>query len=139
MQTLIEQLNKMALFHSEGEVIDLPAIERVIDDFGLNFVATDKNDFGEEACRIFEAADGTLINCWIYSPNRDGLGFDDQVAWFVEDLITQAQAAEIAGVSISAIGEAIKKNRLRGYKNPSGKYQRQAATLVSEADVRKLW
>lgn len=138
MQTLIDQLNKMALHHSEGEVIDLPAIRRVIDDFGLEFVATDANEFGEEACRIFETADGTLINCWVYSPNRDGLGFDDQVNWFVGDLITQAAAADIAGVSISAVGEAVKKGRLRGYKNPNGK-RRQAGILVSEAEVRGRW
>ena len=138
MKTLIEQLNKMALFHSEGEAVDLPAIRRVVDDFGLKFVATDDDGF-EEQCHIYEAADGALVNCWISSPNRDGLGFDDQVAWFIEDLITQAQAAEIADVSTQAVNNAIASRRLRGYKNPSAKYQRQAATLVSEADVRKLW
>ena len=58
------------------------------------------------------------------------------------DLITQAAASEIAGVSISAIGEAIKKGKLHGYKNPAlaeAKPGRPGAILVSEIEVHKLW
>lgn len=58
--------------------------------------------------------------------------------WVQQDeLITQAEAAEIKGVSIAAIGEAIKKGKLRGYKNPDAP-ERQGRTLVSRKDVEKM-
>lgn len=136
MQTLIAQLNKMALYHSEGEVIDLPAIRRAVNDFGLEFVATDDDGF-EEQCHIYRAADGTLINCWIANPNRDGLGFDDQVIWFVDDLITQAEAAQLRGVTTQAIHQAIKDGRLRSYIN-SDAPKHQGRTLISRKDVEAM-
>lgn len=54
------------------------------------------------------------------------------------DLITQAQAAEISGKSVSAIGEAIAKGRLKAFQNPDAPL-RQGRRLVSEAAVRELW
>lgn len=59
-------------------------------------------------------------------------------AFIDDDLITQAQAAEISGKSISAIGEAIAKGKLPAYQNPDAP-QRQGRRLVSENEVRKLW
>lgn len=55
------------------------------------------------------------------------------------DLITQAAAAEIAGITIQAINQAIRDGRLNRYENPDAKYRRQGATLVSEAEIRGLW
>lgn len=56
-----------------------------------------------------------------------------------EDAITQAEAAEIAGITIQAINQAIRDGRLTKFDNPDAKYRRQGATLVSEAEVRRLW
>lgn len=133
MKTLIEQLNKMALYHSDADIITTIGIDRVIKDFGLEFVA------GDENCRIYKAADGTLINCWIEAAFEDWLGFDDQIEWFVDDLITQAEAVELGAPSIQAVNNAIRDGRLRGYNNPDAEYQRQGKTLVSRAEIQNLW
>lgn len=50
------------------------------------------------------------------------------------DLITQAAAAEIVGVSLQRIHNAIRDRRLVGYKNPEGKIK-HGAQLVSQAAV----
>jgi len=137
MKTLIAQLNYVAKERAEGDT-PLSRLENASEIFGLKFVAEDDD------CRIYEAVDGTLINCWIVGVETDqitdgGLGFDDQVEWFINDLITQAQAVENGAPSVQAVNNAIRDGRLRGYKNLSAKYQRQGATLVSESASRKLW
>lgn len=58
--------------------------------------------------------------------------------WVKQDqLITQAEAAKIRGVSISAIGEAIKKGNLRSFKNPDAN-ERQGRTLVSRKEIERM-
>lgn len=139
MKTLIAQLNYVARELAEGGLSPLKAINKAAADFMLTEVAE------QDSCRIYEAADGTLINCWIEGVASDqigdgGLGFDDQVTWFMDDLITQAEAAKIAGFEkVQHINNAIQTGRLRGYKNLNPKYQRQGATLVSEREVRERW
>jgi hypothetical protein len=56
-----------------------------------------------------------------------------------DDLITQAQAAERFDITIQTINQAIQVGRIKGYKNPDATASRQGATLVSEAEVKKLW
>ena len=54
------------------------------------------------------------------------------------DLITQGEYAKGSGVSIAAIGQAIRDGRLEGYKNPNAP-TRQGRTLISEAEAHRLW
>lgn len=69
---------------------------------------------------------------------RDEVLFEMAGAIIPDDLITQAQAANIANVSTQAVHNALRDHRLTGYKNPQGK-SRQGNVLVSEAEVRNLW
>ena len=145
MKTLLAQLNFVAREYQDEGMEALDALNEVANVCHLNEVV--END----QCRIYKAADGTLINAWIGGNlmsdtiDEGGLGFDDQVEWFVNDLITQAEAADImAGLTglkrlVQTIQGAIKDGRLRGYNNPDAEYQRQGATLVSENEVRELW
>lgn len=55
------------------------------------------------------------------------------------DLITQAQAAEIAGITDQAINNAIRDRRLRAYSDENAVSHRPGDRRVSEADVRRLW
>lgn len=138
MKTLIAQLNHVARELAAGGISPLKAINKAASDFMLTEIAE------QDSCRVYEAADGMLINCWIDGISSDrigdgGLGFDDQVTWFMDDLITQAEAKQIAGITTQAINQAIRDGRIRGYKNLDAKYQRQGVTLVSEREVRELW
>lgn len=54
-----------------------------------------------------------------------------------DELITQAEAAKIRGVSIQNINQAIQVGRLRSFKNPNAN-ERQGRTLVSRRDVEKM-
>lgn len=138
METLIAQLNHVAKFNQDHGDSPLDALEAAAREFMLEEIAE------EDTCRIYQATDGTLINAWIEGVQSDniddgGLGFDDQVEWYVEkteDLITQAEAAELLGVSIQAVNNMIRDGRLRGYKNPDAN-QRQGRTLVSRTQVEK--
>lgn len=70
---------------------------------------------------------------------RDEILFEMDGAIVPDDLITQAAAAKIAGITTQAVRNAIVASRLHGYKNPDAKYRRQGVILVSEAAVKKLW
>lgn len=53
-----------------------------------------------------------------------------------DELITQAQAAELAGVTIQAIGQAIAWGRLNGYTDPDAPL-RQGRLLVTRKEVEE--
>lgn len=58
--------------------------------------------------------------------------------WVQQDeLITQAEAAKIRGVTTQAINQATRDGRLRSFKNPDAN-ERQGRTLVSRRDVDKM-
>lgn len=71
---------------------------------------------------------------------------DGEIDWFKaadslampDDLITQADAARLAGVSTQAIHNATRDGRLVGYPNPNPEYERQGVTLVSRAAVDSI-
>lgn len=85
----------------------------------------------------YQARRGTVEDLAIaHIASRD---FLDYVETVPDDLITQAQAAQLGAPSVQAINNAIRDGRLRGYPNYDTKYQRQGATLVSELAVRNLW
>lgn len=71
---------------------------------------------------------------------------DGEIDWFKAvdsltvpgDLITQADAARLAGVSTQAIHNATRNGRLVGYPNPNPEYERQGVTLVSQTAVEKI-
>ena len=71
---------------------------------------------------------------------------DGEIDWFKavdsiavpDDLITQADAARLAGVSTQAIHNATRNGRLVGYPNPNPEYERQGVTLVSQAAVENI-
>jgi hypothetical protein len=56
-----------------------------------------------------------------------------------DDLISQAQAAEIANITIQAVNNAIRDGRLRAYSAPDAVAHRPGDRQVSEAAVRELW
>lgn len=56
-----------------------------------------------------------------------------------DELITQAEAAKIAGITIQAVHQAIKDGRLKSYKDPNSPGERQGRTLVSKAAILELW
>lgn len=61
------------------------------------------------------------------------------------DLITQAEAAKLmAGLTsnkplVQTIHNSIVDGRLKGYSDPTAKYQRQGATLVSRDQIERIW
>ena len=132
MQTLINQLNYMANLHSNNS-ITIVEIDKVVKDFGLVLESE------TEACRIYKSSDGTLINCWIDANFSDWLGFDNQIEWFIDDLITQSDAAKLANVSIAAINNAIADGRLRGYRIKGSLPGKPGANQVSKIEVIKAW
>lgn len=91
---------------------------------------------------IFDGAPGPDIvevqrgsytdNVYFFSP-------DELELFEPDDLITQAQAVELGSPSVQAVNNAIRDGRLYAYRREGEGPQRQGATLVSEADVRKLW
>jgi hypothetical protein len=54
-----------------------------------------------------------------------------------DQLITQAEAAKIKGVTTQAISNAVREGRLIGYIDPDAP-ERQGRTLVSKADVENM-
>jgi len=134
MRTLISQLNYVMEKHIKFGDEPIEAIDQVVNDFMLMLIEDD----GEQ-CRIYESGDGTLINCWVGPPSANGYGFDDQVEWFIDDLITQTLAADVAGVSVAAINNAIRDGRLRGYRQPGSIPHRPGSQLVSRNEVEKIW
>lgn len=52
-----------------------------------------------------------------------------------DELITLTAAAEIRGVSVQAISQAVRKGRLRHYIDPDAANPQKSRTLVSRADV----
>lgn len=56
-----------------------------------------------------------------------------------DDLITQAEAAKLAGITTQGVHQAIRDGRLRGYNNPNAEYKRQGKVLVSKSAICKLW
>jgi hypothetical protein len=71
----------------------------------------------------------------------------DAPAALPTDLITQAEAAKMLPVlsggqlkqRVQTIRQAIDTNRLTGYTIPDAEHQRQGKTLVSRADIERLW
>jgi hypothetical protein len=60
--------------------------------------------------------------------------------WVRQDrLITQSEAAKIAGVSVAAIGMAIRDGRLSSHHDPDVPNPRQGGTKVSEWEVKKAF
>lgn len=55
-----------------------------------------------------------------------------------DELITQAAAAELKGVSVQAINNAIRDGRLRGYQNPDAANPRKGGTLVSKKEIEEM-
>lgn len=55
-----------------------------------------------------------------------------------KDLITQAEAAKLVGLSGAAINNAIRDNRLIGYRQDNIKYK-PGSNLVSRVDILRLW
>lgn len=55
------------------------------------------------------------------------------------DLITQAEAADLAAVSVAAINNAIRDGRLRNYRQDDAAVHKPGGNLVSKSDVAKLW
>ena len=56
-----------------------------------------------------------------------------------DDLITQTQAAAIAGITIQAISNAVRDGRLRGYENPAAPNPQRGSTLVRKTEVHRIW
>lgn len=54
------------------------------------------------------------------------------------ELITQAEAAAIVGITTQAINQATRDGRLRTYKNLYAPV-RQGRTLVNKSDIKKIW
>lgn len=147
MKTLIAQLNHVAGQRSiEGESSRL-ALEATADLFGLEAVADYAEGTPYTTMRIYQAADGSLINCWLEADGNGvvdriedgGLGFDEQVGWYINDLITQADAARQVGVSTQAVHNRIRAGDLRGYVNPEATAQRQGSILVRQSEIIELW
>lgn len=55
------------------------------------------------------------------------------------ELITQAEAAEIAGVTLAAVNNAIRDGRLNSYRKGDAPAHKPGANLVSKSDVVELW
>jgi len=60
--------------------------------------------------------------------------------WLRQDeLITLNQAAEIAGISVPAISQAVDAGRLHPYFDPDATNPQRGRRLVSRAEVQALW
>jgi len=56
-----------------------------------------------------------------------------------DELITLNQAAEIAGISVPAISQAVDAGRLRAYFDPDATNPQRGRRLVSRAEVQEVW
>lgn len=87
-----------------------------------------------------------------YDPSkREGgpeIQFGGEIDWFVavdhlaappDDLITQAQAAARHNISTSAVSNAIRDSRLRGYRQGDAVAHRPGGVMVSQADTDLVW
>lgn len=55
-----------------------------------------------------------------------------------DELITQAEAANLRGVTVQAINNAIRDGRLQSYVDPNSSGERQGRTLVSRSAVESM-
>jgi len=79
-QSWIEQLNRQARQYQDEGMDSYGAVEQAAADFKLNVLVEG------DVCRIYEAPDGTLVNCWINEslPNRakGSPSFDNNIQWY---------------------------------------------------------
>lgn len=59
--------------------------------------------------------------------------------WIDEDLITQAEAARLAGISTQAVNNATRDGRLETYSNDEAANPRHGGRLVSRQQVQQRW
>lgn len=59
--------------------------------------------------------------------------------WIDEDLITQAEAAQLAGITTQAVHNATRDGRLETYANDEAANPRHGGKLVSRQQVQQVW
>lgn len=59
--------------------------------------------------------------------------------WIDEDLITQARAAQLAGITTQAVNNATRDGRLEIYANDEATNPRHGGKLVSRQQVQQVW
>lgn len=75
---------------------------------------------------------------WFWETELGGMVSAGMVWANNDQLITQAAAAEVVGVSVAAINNAIRDGRLTGYRQGDASAHRPGGVLVSRAEVAQL-
>ena len=79
-QSWIEQLNRQARQYQDEGMDSYGAVAQAAADFKLNVLVEG------DVCRIYEAPDGTLVNCWINESLSNRVkgspSFDNNIQWY---------------------------------------------------------
>ncbi len=84
-QSWIEQLNRRARQYQDAGMDSYGAVAQAAADFKLSVLVEG------DVCRIYEAPDGILVNCWISenATNRakDDPSFDNSIQWYTSKTV----------------------------------------------------
>ncbi len=82
-QIWIEQLNRRAGQYREAGMDSYSAVAQAAADFKLSVLVEG------DVCRIYQAPDGILVNCWINendSNHKQGeASFDNHISWYTSE------------------------------------------------------
>jgi len=148
---------------SQTQEIDEPQVRVLLQEHGINYPSNVPIVYGDYSIsdpdwnRVFwgwrDQLDEHLPVCmqprwWIIANWRrfgsDPYGETQSLSdWLTDqeptDLITQSDAAQIAGVTVQAISNAVRDGRLRGYENPDAPNPHKGGTLVRKSQVHQIW
>jgi hypothetical protein len=83
-QNWIEQLNRRARQYRDAGMDSYGAVAQAAADFKLSVLVEG------DACRIYEAPDGILVNCWIDEkgsrPAKDRPSFDNSIQLYTKEM-----------------------------------------------------
>ena len=84
-QSWIEQLNHRARHYRDAGMDSYGAVAQAAADFKLSVLVEG------DVCRIYQAPDGILVNCWIdeNGSNRatGNLSFDNNIQWYTREAV----------------------------------------------------
>lgn len=81
----IEQLNRLVRKYQDAGMDRYGAVAQAAADFKLGVLVEG------DVCRIYEALDGTLVNCWVnesdYKRAKGSPNFDNNIYWYTSTAV----------------------------------------------------
>lgn len=89
-QSWIEQLNRRVRQYQDIGMDRFGAVAQAAADFKLNVLVEG------DVCRIYEAPDGIIVNCWINenvsNQAKDSPSFDNSIQWYTRQVVETKSA-----------------------------------------------